>query len=91
MSTTSSDKSGFADAFKRAAVKFARFNILAYFIAGAAGFLAGNIRILIGHGVPIYSNDIVLLWLVLFSPVGYLLYLYVRNRRQKPYSAPVSE
>lgn len=63
------------------AVKIARFNILAYFLAGASGLLAGNVRVLLNHGVPVYTSDIVFLWLVLFAPVGYLLYLYVRNRR----------
>jgi hypothetical protein len=62
-------------------VKIARFNILTYAIAGAAGFLAGNIRVLIGHGIPIFTSDVVLLWVVLFAPIGYLTYLYVRNRR----------
>jgi hypothetical protein len=64
--------------------KFARTNLLAYLVAGAAYAIALPMRILLQHGFPLFAEDITILALVLASPAIYVGYLFISASMKAP-------
>jgi hypothetical protein len=60
--------------------KFARHNLLAYFLAGVVSIIAGTIRVLSMHGANVFTQDIAILALNLAAPLILVAWLYFRPR-----------
>jgi hypothetical protein len=60
--------------------KFARQNLLAYFLAGVVSMIVGVLRILLILGPSVYLQEITTLALVLLVPIIYLVILYTRRQ-----------